>query len=1445
MRRLAENFIFRKIKRLRKTESGRSISEEEEWREEVHLIRDDDSAEQPAYPHYPHYFSNTSSSLSSKTPPKVPPKPASSTTSDPWASLYDGEFGSDGTGSTILHRPTRQPEENVTESFAIHSSYSETSQKIFNWLWRTPTNSISERIANEEVADVLKDCNSMVGVDPINDFSAIVTPIKPEATSQAKGSAFTYHIHSNTSLVHRAHQRPPSAPPYLVQTNSYCHSAKVIEITQEWRLGRESEVGQARGVFVPWEAGAQTMSNHGFSSLPPKSPSSMLASRPSLQPSKGRSSPLPPLNRPTPPLRLFKTGSITPQTNGHLTLPSARPKEPLQLHKTRSEHPANPFTYIDSQQYSSLKQTIKQVEQDLDSAQALTLESRANEARLIEQAIWAISERLSPHPNVTWTKAQAAANEELLRTRLAEMILNLNDTPVSFNSKLPATNQVSKQQEQVSNYHYGLLKEPIEILRQKLNCLEQFVEEEDSIQEELTTLKHLPTPDRHTPTNQMTPLIVVVKGKLTDLEDITQEEGKAAAKSGRSTPYEERRTIYDLLTKINEEINTIHELCRSEEPSKVCFHLDAILETLRGQEKKTNGLQNGLGSSKRPFNRTESQPPSNGMTSSSTSKELDAESSATISTMQESVNSFVFGRQAPKPLLQASNKPSQSNQLPKKPLPRRLLEEEALSNHFKPPPSPTYGHRLLPEPVPSLPQTPKSRQHQPTAGHSLAQVEVSVQLNRRAEHQLAKGSLPIGVLNMQMSQYIFHEEEEDKEDQVSMDRSVQMVCEESDDTTTTNNTSSQLKGTVNTFHTPPQTHIDLTGLIHSAEHSPLPFSQIGYNFSVDQKGASKSATHPRKDSGIPVDPSPALINPQQRSVTPLQAPGPILVHLKVPQEDEEEGTSSCLSLSENVPILFRKVSDLSGRKETAILTDEEGEQPSTSLSTMHVYNLKTSCTETFDLRRRRRHALLNAVVFPEARAQITATFLGDSFQIDIERMSETGRESVVMVSEEFYSKKMKITRKSPTSSPILERRSNSKSDDESVFVDTLAKLNVSIMARSAKDDVHVHLEEIPWGQVDLETTVSPPTQQHQQPMERSFNSEAGGASLLFNIHVAENQDEARSLASHRLEAGSETKSLAGLSERTNLSLSHSQEDLDIATYVIKQGSTASITCELNNYVDKTRPIEWYRNGKERVGPLGNGQPSKFERISHDLLEVLVIQNVQVEDGQLYSIKVNGEMYPVAYLIIEEGDESQSTPKFLSKTPQTMFVMQGQTAIMSCQMNKSRLDVVWYKETEQLVPGNDDRVFFESTGNGWYRVIVEDVDFGDQGTYFACWEQNSICITLLVEEKIDEREVQVTCELDTTSEQLADQPSPHLHWQRNNRDLNTSEAGSGKFEHVISNNKHYLIIHNAQPKDSGVYSVRINETRFKVAQITISDGLLNRQLSGSRIKRISNNSLNMA
>uniref|UniRef100_A0A914RBM7 Ig-like domain-containing protein n=1 Tax=Parascaris equorum TaxID=6256 RepID=A0A914RBM7_PAREQ len=230
------------------------------------------------------------------------------------------------------------------------------------------------------------------------------------------------------------------------------------------------------------------------------------------------------------------------------------------------------------------------------------------------------------------------------------------------------------------------------------------------------------------------------------------------------------------------------------------------------------------------------------------------------------------------------------------------------------------------------------------------------------------------------------------------------------------------------------------------------------------------------------------------------------------------------------------------------------------------------------------------------------------------------------------------------------------------------------------------------------------------------------------------------------------------------------QSLNIPSYMLKEGSTATITCELNNFLSPSSQIDWFK-GRVKVETVAG----KIDRISHDLLEVLVISD-------LYSIQVDDQVYPVACIIVEE-----------ESPPQTLFVMEGQPAIISCQISEPGQNIVWYKEKKAI--GCSERLKIESDDNGFHRLIIEDSELEDQGTYCAYLGNQFTSITLVVEEQIDEKELTVT---------------------------------------------HYLVIHDTQPSDSASYSVRINNAEFKVAHMTVSDYATS--VAGKRAKRISNSSL---
>lgn len=76
---------------------------------------------------------------------------------------------------------------------------------------------------------------------------------------------------------------------------------------------------------------------------------------------------------------------------------------------------------------------------------------------------------------------------------------------------------------------------------------------------------------------------------------------------------------------------------------------------------------------------------------------------------------------------------------------------------------------------------------------------------------------------------------------------------------------------------------------------------------------------------------------------------------------------------------------------------------------------------------------------------------------------------------------------------------------------------------------------------------------------------------------------------------------------------------------------------------------------------------------------------------------------------------------------------------------------------------------------------------------------------------------------------------NLVWQKDGYSIEIS-SNQNKYEYVRNAQKHYLIIHNSDENDGGIYSVLINGLEFKIASLVVG---AETKLSGSRLKQISN------
>lgn len=91
---------------------------------------------------------------------------------------------------------------------------------------------------------------------------------------------------------------------------------------------------------------------------------------------------------------------------------------------------------------------------------------------------------------------------------------------------------------------------------------------------------------------------------------------------------------------------------------------------------------------------------------------------------------------------------------------------------------------------------------------------------------------------------------------------------------------------------------------------------------------------------------------------------------------------------------------------------------------------------------------------------------------------------------------------------------------------------------------------------------------------------------------------------------------------------------------------------------------------------------------------------------------------------------------------------------------------------------------------------------------------------------------IACELEQNDVQRS------LVWLKNDKPMQFDDVA--KAEHVVNGLKHYLVIHDTMPIDSGLYCVSISQTIFRVAHLSVHDMAANS--GGLRRKRISNISL---
>jgi hypothetical protein len=396
------------------------------------------------------------------------------------------------------------------------------------------------------------------------------------------------------------------SPAYLLRTNSTCNAGLTTDISQEWSLQKDDNFSHAEAFFIPY---AQSRTEQNVEDPRPKVVVTGVQDEKLAELEDYVQRQLRLMDRETqttPRLRQLanQTPTESPILNEKLTTSSTIKYDQRHFQTLPSRKQG------DSDNLTLLKQTLLEVERDAIGAQRRFHKTMSEDALLIEKTILKVSEELQKRGPLS--DAQLLASEELLRSKIAEAILNLKpsiptgyDTSSNNTPTIDDTKITDHQMEQID-----ILRDPILTLKEKLGRLEKHLiyDEEESIREELQQINSLSDShevklreksvrSRTESVARMTPLIVLVKNKLSHLNSAVDQQ--AAAKRSK-TPVrfisdENSRSIHRLLLNIGEEVSKIHTLCRENKKidsvnlvvevlAKVCKSIDAILEGFHRNE---------------------------------------------------------------------------------------------------------------------------------------------------------------------------------------------------------------------------------------------------------------------------------------------------------------------------------------------------------------------------------------------------------------------------------------------------------------------------------------------------------------------------------------------------------------------------------------------------------------------------------------------------------------------------------------------------------------------------------------------------------------------------------------------------------------------------------------------------------------------------------------------
>ncbi|KAM9358122.1 obscurin isoform 2-T2 [Symphorus nematophorus] len=244
---------------------------------------------------------------------------------------------------------------------------------------------------------------------------------------------------------------------------------------------------------------------------------------------------------------------------------------------------------------------------------------------------------------------------------------------------------------------------------------------------------------------------------------------------------------------------------------------------------------------------------------------------------------------------------------------------------------------------------------------------------------------------------------------------------------------------------------------------------------------------------------------------------------------------------------------------------------------------------------------------------------------------------------------------------------------------------------------------------------------------------------------------------------------------------------EVQRLVVKEGDSGVFCCELSK---PGAPVEW-RKGRVMLKP-----GEKYEMKQEGRITKLVINNVDESDAGKYTCKTK---------------DSQSTAELTVKGLPPSFklplvnqeVMEGNSVVLRCELNKPAPSVEWRRGGELLKNGDKYQMRKKDLQ---VELKISDVSLDDIGDYLCICGEQMTKATIIVNERpirflqelknIQVQEgngVTLCCELS--------KPGTPVQWKKGDNVLTNGE----KYQMKQSGSTLELLIRKSQPEDSGTYS----------------------------------------